>query len=175
MLEAAHAQTTRLATPRMRAMLHARLSRAHSKVGDRASSIRSINAAFDTYAQGARDDDPAYLYWVSEAELLGFAGSSALDLGDPRHALGYLQQALDGSDHYNDGYPRAASIYYARMADAHLALGEIEDACGAAHSALRCMGGIESARGSGTFDDCRAKLSAHTGVPAVRDLLDMTA
>jgi tetratricopeptide (TPR) repeat protein/transcriptional regulator with XRE-family HTH domain len=174
MLDAARQRTRRQATPRMDAMLHARQARAYSKTpGERSSCIRAINAAFDAHAQGARDNDPAYLYWVTEPELLGIAGSSALDLGDPAQAIDYFGQALAISQYDNDGYPRAASIYYARVADAHLALGQVEDACTAAHSALRCLGGVESARGTSTLSDCRAKLSAYKHIPAVSDFLDI--
>lgn len=173
MLDAARDRTMRQATPRMRAMLHARQARAYSKApGERSACIRAINSAFDAHAQGTRDDDPAYVYWVTEPELLSIAGSAALDLGDPKQALGYFHQALSIRNYDDHGYPRAASIYYARVADAHLALGQIEDACSAAHSALRCLGGVESARGTSTLNDCRAKLSAYRHVPAVSDFLE---
>ncbi|AXI80343.1 hypothetical protein [Peterkaempfera bronchialis] len=98
MLDAAHSRTRAVATPRMQAMLHARQARAFSKTGgDRAACIRAINAAFDAYAQGPHDDDPAFTYWVSEAELLSIAGSSALSQGDHRQAISYFRRATDAA------------------------------------------------------------------------------
>jgi hypothetical protein len=91
-------------------MLHIRQARAHAKAGARPAAIRSINAAFDAWSRGTRADDPAYLYWVNEAELLNLAGSSALDLGDAPQALAYFRKVLNAGGYDDGGYPRVQHL-----------------------------------------------------------------
>ncbi len=74
-------------TPRVRALLHARAGRALSKTGDAKGCAREFDRARDAYATGPHDDDPPWAYSVTEGEIEMLAGSSALDLRDPREAL----------------------------------------------------------------------------------------
>jgi hypothetical protein len=86
--QAAQEQVTRRTTPRVRAILHARTARALSKTpGGKAGCARELTAARDAVAAGPSDDDPAWSYWVTPAEIEMLAGSSALDVGDPCQAL----------------------------------------------------------------------------------------
>lgn len=75
-------------TPRVRALLHARAGRALSKTGDLKGCAREFDAARDAFSRGTHDDDPSWAYSITEGEIEMLAGSSALDLGDPRRALG---------------------------------------------------------------------------------------
>jgi hypothetical protein len=76
--------TARRTTPRVRSMLHARAARALSKTGDRTACWRELDAARTEYARGPHDDDPSWSYWLNPGEIEMLAGSSALDLDDPR-------------------------------------------------------------------------------------------
>lgn len=171
MLEAAQARTARTAPPRMRAMLHGRAARAHATAGERPAAIRALNAAFDALDQHGGEDEPPYLYWVTRAELLGIAGSTALTCGDPRQAITYFTDAMHAADYDTTGYPRAAAIYYTRIAEAHLALGTVDAACQAATTAIRCLGGVASARGTATLTTLRTRLTPHHHTPEARTLL----
>lgn len=175
LLEAAQAQTRHTATPRFRAMLAARAARSHSIAGDQRACARALHQARDLLAIGPRDDDPPYLYWVDLGEIEMIAGSSALQLGDPREALRRFDAAIAANYDGDDQYPRTHAIYLARAADAHLALRDLDQAVAVAEHAVRCLGGVDSARSSATLDALRSRLSEHRNVAVVRRFLDLTA
>ncbi|MFJ8677332.1 transcriptional regulator [Streptomyces sp. NPDC093589] len=181
LIEAALTKAPQLGSSRMTAMLHARACRAHARAGDTRAAARSANAALDTYAHaGPIADDPSCVYWFNLGETHQLLGSSALNLGNPRQALQHFQDAstahnAEGEAYNGDDFPRGHAIYLARLAEAHLALGDVDAAVEAAHTAVARMGGVTSARGSSTLDDLRQKLSRRRGVPAVANFLNYTA
>ncbi|NRQ33949.1 transcriptional regulator [Nonomuraea sp. NN258] len=175
LVEAARAQTKRKATPRFRAMLAARAARSYSKAGDRRACARALDDARDLLDAGPHDDDPSYLYWVDRGEVEMIAGSSALELGDHREALRGFDAAIDANYAGDEQYPRTHAIYLARAADAHLALGDFDQAVTVAEHAVRCLGGVDSARSTATMDDLRGKLTEHRHVRVVGEFLELTA
>ncbi|MEV0754968.1 helix-turn-helix transcriptional regulator [Streptosporangium sp. NPDC050280] len=175
LIEAAQVQTKNKATPRFRAMLAARAARSYSKAGDRRACARALHQARDLLAFGPHADDPPYLYWVTLGEVEMIAGSSALQLGDPHEAIRRFDAAIDANYAGDDQYPRTHAIYLARAADAHLALRDLDQAVAVADHAVRCLGGVDSARSTATLDDLRGKLAKHRHVAVVRDFLDLTA
>ncbi|GAA2641733.1 hypothetical protein GCM10009863_68020 [Streptomyces axinellae] len=64
----------------MEAMLHARLARAHTRAGQKRATTRAQGTAFAPYNR-ARDENPAYVYWVDQGEL-----HSRLEHDEPRQA-----------------------------------------------------------------------------------------
>ncbi|MFI6296639.1 hypothetical protein ACIBEJ_33975 [Nonomuraea sp. NPDC050790] len=174
LIEAAQIQTKNKATPRFQAMLAARAARSHSKTGDRRACARALDQARDLLAAGPHDDDPPYLYWVDIGEVEMIAGSSALQLGDPRQAILRFDAAIAANYAGDDQYPRTHAIYLARTADAHLALRDMDQAVAAAEHAVRCLGGVDSARSTATLDELRTKLAQYRSVPVIRDFLDLT-
>ncbi|MFI6324808.1 hypothetical protein ACIBG8_45295 [Nonomuraea sp. NPDC050556] len=175
LLEAARVQTKGRATPRFRAMLAARAARSHSKAGDRRACARALDEARDFLEAGVHDDDPAYLYWVDLGEVEMIAGSSALELGDPREAIRRFEAAIDADYAGDDQYPRTHAIYLTRAANAHLTLRDLDQAVAVAEHAVSCLGGVESARSTATLGELREKLTAHRHIAIVRDFLDLTA
>jgi len=176
LVEAALDKAPAIGSPRMTAMLHARLARAHARAGDHKASDHAAGAAFDAYDHiDDRDTQPACVYWVNRGELHQLAGSCALNLGDPRRALRHFETApiAQFGDAYDDeAFPRGAAIYYAREAEARLALDDIDGAVDTARRAVDHMGGVTSARGTDTLTDLRVRLAHHRAVPVVRDFLD---
>lgn len=174
--------TRQIGSPRMEAMLHARLARAYARAGEDRASARAQNAALDAYDR-ARDrspqEDPDCVYWVNLGELRMLAGSCALNLGRPDEALTHFTAAEDGrrsADAYReDDFPRGAAIYLAREAEARIALDDLDGAVDTAHRAVEHMGGVTSARGTSTLDDLRSKLVVRKDVPLVREFLKSTA
>lgn len=157
-------------TPRVRAMLHARIARAYAKTGQAKECAHALNAAYDAHARGPHDDDPAWCYWLSTGELENLAGSCALDLGDPARALHHFEAALAAA-YDQDGYHRDHALYLTRTAEAHLAQGDIEHACASASRAVTLLGGVASARSSSTLDGFSDKLTPYRNAPPARDFL----
>lgn len=172
LVRTAQEQAAGCTTPRVRAMLHARAARALSKTGDPTGCARELDGARDAYAKGPRDDDPPWSYWLDEGEIEMLAGSSALDLGDPRRALHYFAAARD-AQYSTAGFVRDHSLYLTRMAHAHLDLGDLDAACATASQALDQSGGVDSSRPSTSLRDLRTRLAPHRGAQPVRAFLSM--
>ncbi len=178
LIEAALNQAPEIGSARMTAMLHARACRAHARAGDTRATDRSANAALDAYSHaGPIQDDPACVYWFNLGETHKLLGTSALNLGNPKRALTHFQDAFTAHTRENyDGasFPRSHALHLARIAEAQLALGDVEAAVIAARDAVTRIGGVTSARGTKTVEDLRKKLARRRGVPAVAVFLDDT-
>ncbi|MBR7827567.1 helix-turn-helix domain-containing protein [Actinospica sp. MGRD01-02] len=172
MIDTAQSALSGSATPRMSAMLAARSARAQSKAGERTACIRDLAAARVHLDRGPHQDDPAVLYWVTEAEIEMIAGSCALELGDSGEALRRFEAALAADYRGDDQYPRSAAIYLARAAEAHLAQHDLEAAVFRARQAVRCLESVDSARSSSTLAGLRTKLASHTASPVVGTFLE---
>ncbi|MGW2654387.1 hypothetical protein ACWC1D_12145 [Streptomyces sp. NPDC001478] len=95
LLDGALADRRKISSPRVRAMLHARAARAHSKAGEPLAAWRQIDAAFDAYAQAdVPEADLAPMYWINHGELHQVAASSAVSLGEPMRALENFRATL---------------------------------------------------------------------------------
>lgn len=101
----------------------------------RYAAARELEKARDAWAKGVHDDDPSWAYWITAGEIGLAAGSAALALNDPRRALGFFDAARS-TDYSTDAHARDHAVYPVRMAEAHLAAGEIDEACGAARQAF---------------------------------------
>lgn len=164
-------------SPRVLAMLHARAARAHSKAGESTPAYQAIDAAFAAYDHaGPAEQDLPSMYWMTQGEVHEVAASCALSLNDPKRALEHFDAALRHDDPYDTNTEaRGAGIYFARKAEAHLALGDLEAALDTANRAVDRLGGADSARGTSTLADLRAQFAAHKRVGAVADFLELTA
>jgi hypothetical protein len=148
LVQTAHDQVRRRTTPLVRSILHARTARALSKTPHgRYACARELNKSRDAFAEGSRDNDPPWAYWVTQGEIEMLAGSCALDLGDPAAALRFFENA-GAADYASGGYVRDNALFLTRAAEAHLALGHIDEACGKARQAHEQNGGVDSARPS---------------------------
>jgi tetratricopeptide (TPR) repeat protein len=174
LLEAASDTVTRTGTPKMAAMLAARSARAHSKAGSKRDCARQLHQARAALDRGPRPGDAPVLYWVTHGEIEMIAGSSALDLGDPAQAIRCFDAAIAADYRGDDQYPRSHAIYLARAAEAHLRLHDFDAALDRAAHAVRCLGGVDSARSVSAITGLRAKLAPHAASPAVREFLDAT-
>lgn len=174
LLETALTAAGRGATPRMKAMLAARSARAVSKTGSQPGCAHFLHLARAALDHGPHPDDPPFLYWVSQGEIEMIAGSSALDLGDPAQAIRCFDAAMAADYRGDDQYPRSHAIYLARAAEAHLVLHDLDAATEKAAHAVRCLGGVDSARSSSAIAGLRAKLRPHADSRAVREFLGQT-
>lgn len=172
----AQEQAAHRTTPRVRSMLHARTARALSKTPHSAQACaRELDAARDAFAQGPHDNDPSFIYWMTEGEIEMLAGSCALDLQDPRRALSFFD-AAHAADYSAGGYVRDQALFLTRRAEALLALGQVEEACATAREAFEQSGDVDSTRPVGAITDFRKRLIERGwSTAAVSEFLELTA
>ncbi|WP_327074486.1 transcriptional regulator [Kitasatospora purpeofusca] len=174
LVQTAQSAVARTATPRVQAMLNARLARAYAKAGQQTDCAHALSAAYAALDRGPHDDDPAWSYWFSPGELENLAGSCALDLGDPQRALRHFDAALATAYGQSD-YQRDHALFLTRAAEAHLAQDDVDHAVGRATEAVALLGGVASARSSGSLDSLCAQLARRRTSDTARDFLNSYA
>jgi hypothetical protein len=87
---------------------------------------------------------------------------------------GYLCNLAREADYNANGYVRDDALFLARAAEAHLALGNVGEACGLAHQALTQNTDIDSARPAGGIAAFRRQLQPLQAVPEARDFLELS-
>ncbi|MEV6985602.1 helix-turn-helix transcriptional regulator [Sphaerisporangium sp. NPDC051017] len=111
------------ATPRMYALLALREASAHAVLGDAMSCRKAMATAWREFDRGPREDDPTWIGFVSEAELLSFEGQAAMMLGRPAAAVDcYGRSVAAWTSDRNRTYGRAC------LAGALLASGQRSEA-----------------------------------------------
>ncbi|MFB6926397.1 XRE family transcriptional regulator [Streptomyces noursei] len=168
MIDAALSAARGRATPRVQAMLYSRRARARAHQRD-AKCWRDLDQAGQLLHQGTRDEDPDWVAWFDEAELLGALASSQLDMDQPSRAE---QTFVDASALFPRDRVRTQSLFLARQADAQWRQGEVDGACVTAHQALDLSESISSHRSTGPLHDLAARMGAHAGIAAVADFRD---
>jgi tetratricopeptide (TPR) repeat protein len=173
LLDGALATTSRISSPRVITLLHARTARAYSIGGQPKDSYRAIDAAFAAYDKaGPIVGDLPGMYWVTAGEVHQFAGSSALTLGEPHRALSQFDAAVSHPDPYDSTLEtRGTMIYMARRAEAYLALGDLDATVETAQQILDMAAHVDSARAADSLGGLRDDLRAYEHVPVVRDFL----
>lgn len=179
LMDTALESTRTRATPRVRAMLHARLARAHSKTaGGALACARHLERARTELAHGTCDQDPEWIYWFTAGELEMLAGSCARDLADPVGAIdcfaaargaNYASIAVEDAAAFS---ARDVALFSTREADAYLDLGEVEQACHIARTALERSATVDSARPSDALAQFCARLGEFQHVGAARELIE---
>ena len=172
LLETARSTVKGKSTARMTAMLAARTARALSKTGERRATAHLLNEAHRALDRGPHPDDPLTLYWVTDGEIEMIAGSCALELGDPAEAIRRFDAAMAADYRGDDQFPRSHAIYLARAAEAHLSMHDLDGAVAKASHAMRCLGGVDSARSTSTLAGLRTKLEENRQSPVVREFLE---
>jgi len=120
-------------TGRVHALLATRQARAHAQLRDAAACAKALDEAASAYAEGGGAPDPSWAYWVSEAVLAADAGRAWLELERPDRAEPELVRGLQL---FGDAQPRNRMLHHASLAEARLALGDLDGAADAAHGAL---------------------------------------
>ncbi|MFJ4689260.1 transcriptional regulator [Streptomyces sp. NPDC088789] len=177
LINGALAARSKISSPRVTAMLHARAARAHSKAGEATATWHQVDRAFDAYSHAdIPDADLPAMYWINHGELHQVAASCALTLGEHHRALEHFDAALTHEDPYDtERETRGTVIYRGRQAEAHLALGDVDSALDIGHQVITAMGGIDSARATGTLTELRGQMTGHQHIPAVADFLSYAA
>ncbi|MFE6776869.1 XRE family transcriptional regulator [Streptomyces sp. NPDC057702] len=109
---------------RVRAMLLIRDAKGRFGMGDASGGVRAFDRARALLDDGAREDDPAWAWWVSRQEIDGQHGFALWAAGRHREAVTHLRRALP-ADSAHAGY---RGISGARLLDSLLRVGAWREA-----------------------------------------------
>lgn len=80
-------------SPRVKTLFLMRKARALAQGGD-GQAFRLFDEARSHYADGMRDSDPKWAWWIDECELAWHEGMALADLGYPREAVKKFEQSV---------------------------------------------------------------------------------
>ncbi len=80
-------------SPRVKTLFLMRQARAVAQAGDE-QALRLFDQVRSHYADGMRDSDPKWAWWIDERELAWHEGMALADLGYPREAVGKFEQSV---------------------------------------------------------------------------------
>ncbi|MEU8550563.1 XRE family transcriptional regulator [Streptomyces roseoverticillatus] len=169
MTAAAFSASRGRSTYRVEAMLLSRRARARAHQKNTAA-FADLDRAADLLATADRHhgEDPEWVAWLDQAELLGAQASTHLDLDEPTCAEQLFSQTarLFPTDRI-----RTQALFLARQADAQWRQADPERACATAHRALALDldEEISSHRAAGPLRDLATSMRTHTAIPAVKD------
>ncbi|MET9450988.1 sporulation protein [Streptomyces cinerochromogenes] len=152
------------ATPRAMANYWAMEARALSNAGDRAGAADAMNQAERHFERADSADDPAWLSYFDDAELLGEFCHCFRDLKMRREALAHAQRAVDTTD---PQYARTLGFCRMVLAQSQLLNGELEAAVTTASLAVDGGDSLQSSRFQRYVTDFQTEVSAHAAHPAV--------
>ncbi|MDI2132659.1 MFS transporter [Yinghuangia seranimata] len=160
-----------IATTKVTGFLHLVEARAHARAGDAQACARSLNAA-ETHLERARggDDDPEWIDFFSYDRLCADGAECYRDLGLPEQTRRFTATALAGR---SEAFVRSHGLRLAVGAQADLAAGDLDAACGGGMRALAVAQRVQSARTTAYVRDLVGDLqTAHPREQTVRDLAE---
>ncbi|MFF3845648.1 sporulation protein [Streptomyces sp. NPDC002328] len=146
------------ATPRAMANYSAMEARALSNAGDRIGATRAMNEAARHFEQADTAEDPAWLAYFDEAELMGELCHCFRDLKMRREAVEQAQRAVDSTD---PKYARTLGFCRMVLAQSQLLNGELEAAVTTASLAVEGGDSLQSSRFQRYVTDFQRDISAH--------------
>lgn len=164
---AARTGTRGLATPTLAAHFHTMEARVLARLGDAKACDAALTEAVREFDRRNPDDDPAWIRYFNEAELAAEFGHCFRDLGRAVDASQHASQSLAAIDETT--FVRSDFFAAIVLADAHIAAGELEQACGVALKALTAGEQIRSARCVNYLREFAQRLAAVGESAAVAD------
>jgi tetratricopeptide (TPR) repeat protein len=159
-VEGAHGR----ATPRAMALNSAMEARALSNAGDHTGAGRAMNEAERHFERANAAEDPAWLGYFDEAELMGELCHCFRDLKMRREAVEQAQRAVDNTD---PKYARTLGFCRMVLAQSQLLNGELEAAVTTASLAVDGGDSLQSTRFQRYVTDFQNEVSVHVTNPAV--------
>ncbi|HET9898929.1 MAG TPA: hypothetical protein VFQ44_28730 [Streptosporangiaceae bacterium] len=156
---AARAGTRGIATATLTSHFHAMEARALARIGDAKGCDRALAEAVTEFERRRPDEDPEWIRYFDEAELSAEISHCLRDLGRPGDASHHASSSLTAVD--DATFVRSDFFVTMVLADAHLAAGEVEQACRVALTALSAGEQIRSARCVGYLREFRRHLAAN--------------
>ncbi|MER5580944.1 sporulation protein [Streptomyces asoensis] len=152
------------ATPRAMALSLAMEARALSNAGDRVAAARAMNEAARHFEHADTGEDPAWLGYFDEAELMGELCHCFRDLKMRRQAVEQAQRAVDSTD---PKYARTLGFCRMVLAQSQLLNGEVDAALTTASLAVEGGDSLQSSRFQRYVTDFQREISVHATSPAV--------
>ncbi|MEU3890747.1 sporulation protein [Streptomyces sp. NPDC029041] len=152
------------ATPRAMANYWAMEARALSNAGDRTGASLAMNQSERHFERADSADDPPWLSYFDDAELLGEFCHCFRDLRMRREAVEHAQRAVDSTD---PQYARTLGFCRMVLAQSQLLNGELEAAVTTASLAVDGGDSLQSSRFQRYVTDFQAEVSAYAANPAV--------
>jgi len=129
---AALAGTRGLATPTLPAHYHAMEARALARLHDTKACGHALLETMSAFERTNPQDDPPWFQYFNESEVAAEFGQCMRDLGRPADAIQHAQSALGTTGEF----VRSDFFVSLVLADAHLAAGDIDQACSVVLHAL---------------------------------------
>jgi transcriptional regulator with XRE-family HTH domain len=139
---AARAGTPGIATPTLTAHFHTMEARALARLGDAKACGHALSEGMREFERARPENDPEWIRYFNESELSAEFGHCMRDLGRAGDAI---QHAGNGRSASGESV-RSDFFVSIVLADAHLAAGDIEQACNVTLCALSAGEQIRSAR-----------------------------
>ena len=167
---AALAGTRGIATATLTAHFRAMEARALARLGDAKACGRALAESMREFERASPDNDPEWIRYFNESELSAEFGHCMRDLGRAGDAIQHAGNGLGSSGE------SARSDFFVSivLADAHLAAGDMEQACHVTLTALTAGEQIRSARCVSYLREFMGHLPA-TGNPALADFREQAA
>ena len=148
--------TSGVVTPTQTAHFRMMEARALARLRDVKSCSHALAEAAREFEHRNPDDDPLWIRYVNESELSAEFAHCMRDLGRAEDAVRYATASLEA----NGGLARSDFFVTLVLADAQLASGDVEEACGTALHALNAGEQIRSARCIGYLREFMTHLPA---------------
>ncbi|WP_406321067.1 helix-turn-helix domain-containing protein [Streptomyces sp. NBC_00519] len=139
----------KVASPRVRAMLHTREAWAYAAMGRVSAFQRATGQAADALSGSGEAEEPYWIAYFDEAELAGVTGGRLLDLArhDPRrHAQAATDEIRDALARRGPEAGRSYALDWIGLAECHFLMGDVRGAVDHAHRAVDAAAGTRSAR-----------------------------
>lgn len=152
-------------SPRLRCMFELRRARAWATAGAATDARAALAAARSLYLDGPRHDDPAWSWWINDAELSWHGAMVASASGDPVTAIARLHDSLDATATH-----RIRSRYHgvAALVEQQAAIGAHADLPATIAWVLPWVDEVRSSRTTARLHRALALLRGHVP-PAVAD------
>ncbi|MEV6506035.1 sporulation protein [Streptomyces sp. NPDC051642] len=152
------------ATPRAMSNYSAMEARALSNANDGIAAARAMKEAERHFERAHTAEDPAWLGYFDEAELMGELCHCFRDLKMRRDAVAQAQRAVDSTD---PKYARTLGFCRMVLAQSQLLNGELEAAVTTASLAVDGGDSLQSNRFQRYVTDFQNEVSVHTANPTV--------
>ena len=153
---AAAAGTRGIATATLTSHFHTMEARALARLGDAHGCDRALAEAVREFERRKPEDDPAWIQYFDESELSAEFGHCLRDIGRATDATQYASRSLVA---VGGTFVRSDFFVTMVLADAHLAAGDLEQACSIALKALTEGEQIRSARCVNYLREFRQRLA----------------